>query len=47
MTPEEGEYIIANNIADLVTYGRSLNADPYWPIKAQTGHADDIVPCIR
>ncbi len=47
MSPEEGEYIIANNIADLVTYGRSLNADPYWPIKAQTGHADDIVPCIR
>lgn len=47
MTPEEGEYIISNNIADLVTYGRSLNADPYWPIKAQTGHEDDIVPCIR
>lgn len=47
MTPEEGEYIISNNIADLVTYGRSLNADPYWPIKAQTGREDDIVPCIR
>lgn len=47
MTPEEGEYIIANNIADLVTYGRSLNADPYWPIKAQNGMEEDIVPCIR
>lgn len=47
MTPEEGEYIISHHIADLVTYGRSLNADPYWPIKAQTGHEDDIVPCIR
>jgi 2,4-dienoyl-CoA reductase-like NADH-dependent reductase (Old Yellow Enzyme family)/thioredoxin reductase len=47
MTPEEGEYIIANHIADLVTYGRSLIADPYWPIKAQNGHEEDIVPCIR
>ena len=47
MSPEEGEYIVANNIADLVTFGRSLNADPYWPIKAQNGHEDDIVPCIR
>ena len=47
MTPEEGEYVIANGIADLVTYGRSLNADPYWPLKAQNGHPEDIVPCIR
>lgn len=47
MTPEEGEYVIANGIADLVTYGRSLNADPYWPIKAQNGQEEDIVPCIR
>lgn len=47
MTPEEGEYILANGWADLVTYGRSLNADPYWPIKAQNGQEEDIVPCIR
>lgn len=47
MTPEEGEYIISENIADLVTYGRSLNADPYWPQKAQNGKQEDIVPCIR
>lgn len=47
MTPEEGESIIAQQIADLVTYGRSLNADPYWPKKAESGHEDEIVPCIR
>lgn len=47
MTPEEGEYILSNHIADLITYGRSLNADPYWPLKAQNGHEEDIVPCIR
>ena len=47
MTPEEGEYVIAEGIADLVTYGRSLNADPYWPVKAQNGMEEDIVPCIR
>lgn len=47
MTPEEGEYILSNHIADLLTYGRSLNADPYWPLKAQVGKEEDIVPCIR
>ncbi len=47
MSPEEGEWILNNDWADLITYGRSLNADPYWPIKAQSGFEEDIVPCIR
>jgi NADPH-dependent 2,4-dienoyl-CoA reductase/sulfur reductase-like enzyme len=47
MSPEEGEYIISNNIADFITVGRSLIADPYWPKKAMEGREEDIVPCLR
>lgn len=47
MTPEEGEEILANGSADLIMYGRALNADPFLPNKAKAGKSEDIVPCLR
>ncbi|MBM6990351.1 MAG: FAD-dependent oxidoreductase [Mobilibacterium timonense] len=46
-TPELAEEIIASGQADMVEIGRELLADPYFPKKSMTGHADDITPCQR
>ncbi|MCI8594224.1 MAG: FAD-dependent oxidoreductase [Oscillospiraceae bacterium] len=47
LSPEEAEDIIASGKADGVSLSRALIADPYFPKKAQTGRADEIVPCLR
>ena len=47
MTPEEMEDAIASGKVDAVMVGRQLIADPYFPKKAQEGHPEDIVPCLR
>ena len=47
MNPWEGEELIREGYADCCMFGRSLIADPYWPRKAETGHEEDIVPCVR
>lgn len=47
MTPDEAEMLLQENLADIIMLGRSTLADPFWPIKVQTGHSEDIVPCIR
>lgn len=39
--------IIANGEADLIGAARGFIADPNWPLKAQTGRADEIIPCLR
>ncbi|MBQ7891174.1 MAG: FAD-dependent oxidoreductase [Erysipelotrichaceae bacterium] len=46
MTPEQAEWILANQKADAVVIGRSSIADPYWAKKAFECRSDDIVPCI-
>ena len=46
-TPQMAEEILAKGYVDLVAFGRSLLADPYWPKKAQEGCPEDIVPCLR
>lgn len=46
-TPELAEEIIASGKADIVEIGRQLIADPYFPKKAMSGHAEDIMPCLR
>ncbi|MDR2189538.1 MAG: NAD(P)/FAD-dependent oxidoreductase [Azonexus sp.] len=46
-TPELAESVLAAGKGDFVGLGRVLFADPYFPIKAETGLAEDIVPCIR
>ncbi len=38
---------IAEGKVDAVMLGRQLIADPFWPIKAQEGREEDIVPCLR
>jgi 2,4-dienoyl-CoA reductase-like NADH-dependent reductase (Old Yellow Enzyme family)/thioredoxin reductase len=45
--PGQMEEIIATGKADIVELGRALVADPYLPLKASKGHADDITPCLR
>ena len=47
LDPGEAEEIIASGKADGVSLSRALIADPCFPKKARTGHADDITPCIR
>lgn len=47
MTPDEASMLIEKNLADIIMLGRSTLADPFWPIKVQTGRSEEIVPCIR
>lgn len=45
--PAQMEEIIASGQADVVELGRASLADPYLPLKAAFGNADDITPCLR
>ncbi len=45
--PNMAEEIIASGKADVVCMARELFADPFFPKKALTGHADDITKCCR
>jgi 2,4-dienoyl-CoA reductase-like NADH-dependent reductase (Old Yellow Enzyme family)/thioredoxin reductase len=45
--PAMMEEIIASGKADVVEIGRGLMADPYLPMKAQSGRAEEIVKCMR
>lgn len=47
VTPAMADEIIEKGYVDMVAFGRSLLADPYWPKKAMEGHPEDIVPCLR
>jgi len=44
--PEIAEGILAREEADFVALGRTLLADPFWPIKAQKGESHLILRCI-
>jgi len=44
--PVFAEEILKSNRADIVALGRTLIADPDWPIKAETGRANEIRRCI-
>ncbi len=43
--PQLAEEILATGKADFISVGRALHADPYWPLKAQEGWAEDIRIC--
>lgn len=43
--PDKCERAIKDGDADLVSLGRTLLADPMWPMKAMLGKAEDIRPC--
>jgi len=45
-TPELAEKLLRNKTADFIAIGRSLLADPNWPIKAKSGKADEINHCV-
>ena len=44
--PNEGEYAVSENLADLVFLGRPLITDPAWPEKARTGQEAKIRYCV-
>jgi len=46
LRPEMAEEALKGGKADLVSMGRSLIADPYWPKKVEEGRLEDIRPCI-
>ncbi len=45
--PAEAEGILADGTLALVALGRTLLADPAWPLKAQSGRARDIRYCLN
>ncbi len=47
LTPELAADAIARGQADLIGLGRSLIADPEWPIKVAAGRLDEIRRCLR
>ena len=44
--PEVAEQILSDEKVDFVAIGRTLIADPYWPLKAKTGKSNEIRKCI-
>lgn len=44
--PYTAEQFIKDGVCDMVSLGRVLIADPYWPQKARDGLADEIRPCV-
>ena len=45
-TPELAESLLRQGDADFISMGRGLISDPDFPIKAQSGQADQICVCI-
>lgn len=45
-SPELAERLLAEGVADFVSIGRALIADPEWARKAETAQGDRIRPCI-
>ena len=44
--PKMANQIIQDGMADLVSMGRALIADPHLPRKAREGRYEEIIPCI-
>ena len=44
--PRMADEIIKDEKADMVAMGRSLIADPYYPVKAKEGRLSEIRPCM-
>jgi 2,4-dienoyl-CoA reductase-like NADH-dependent reductase (Old Yellow Enzyme family) len=47
VNPETAARAIAEGKTDIISLGRQSIADPYWPVKVQTGNVKNIVRCIR
>ncbi len=46
LKPEMAEKVLEEGKADLISMGRTLIADPYWPKKVAEGRLQEIRPCI-
>ena len=46
-SPEQAEEAIASGKVDMISMGRQFFADPAFPDKAASGHADEIRRCLR
>ncbi|MGC9000693.1 FAD-dependent monooxygenase [Caldisericum sp.] len=44
--PDFAEQLLVNGVSDIVALGRTLIADPDWPIKAMYGKVESIRKCI-
>ena len=44
--PEVAKKTIEDGILDYLGLGHQMLADPYWPKKVQSGHTEDITPCV-
>ena len=47
LSAKEADELIASNKVDMVAFGRSFIADPYWPRKIIENREEDVVPCLR
>jgi 2,4-dienoyl-CoA reductase-like NADH-dependent reductase (Old Yellow Enzyme family) len=45
--PYLAEQLIKDKKIDMISLGRQLIADPYWPQKVQEGRVDEINRCLR
>lgn len=44
--PEIAESLLREGKADFIAMGRASIADPFLPVKVQSGRADEVLPCI-
>jgi len=44
--PKLAENVLRTGKADFIAIGRTLLADPEWPMKVKSGHVMDINPCV-
>ncbi len=47
LTPSYAEKAIKEHSVDMVELGRQSLADPFWPVKVQTGKEKEIIKCVR
>ena len=44
--PEMAEQVLVDGVADVVSVGRGVLADPEWPTKVEEGRIGEIRPCV-
>lgn len=47
LTPECAQKAIKEHSVDIIELGRQSLADPFWPVKVQTGREKEIIQCTR
>ena len=44
--PDRAEEVLRHKSADMISLGRPLLTDPFWPQKVGEGRSDEVLPCI-